>query len=224
MLRPTYTRFLFNPLMASVNRASSLPDSNLPVAAACGGLLEHRKVPLGNAAQRPLEWQPPANKQQHFGDQPPTAALLPNLSETHGVSGMYCLSIYAPAAAKKAMMPRKVVSAVWFELWKEGGILHVEAASLAVKPLQLPVFVSDGWGFPSRAAILQMWQQRGCDRWAAFKNYLLVAPVAPEPILQGNRYEKAVCSMQARQQRQQLDMRLEWPRDYSHWLFLVHKR
>jgi len=172
MLRPTYTRFLFNPLMASVNRAPRMPDCNLPVAAAWGGHLEHRKIPAGSAAQRPLERLPQANGQRQLGDQPSKAALLPQLSEINGVSGMYCLSIYTPSAAKKAMMPRKVATAVWFELWKEEGFLHVQAASPAENLLQLAVFVSDGWGFPSRSAILQMWQRRGCDRWAAFKNYL----------------------------------------------------
>jgi len=224
MLRPTYARFLFNPLMVSVNRAPSLPDGNLPVAAAWGGHLEHRKTPLGSTAKRPLERQSQANRQRQLGDQPPTTALLPQLREVTGVSGMFCLSIYAPSVAKKAMMPRKGGTAVWFELWKESGFLHVEAASPVMEPLQLPVFISDGWGFPSRSAILKMWQQRGCDRWVTFRNYLLVASNSPVPILKGKGRDQVDCLMQAGQQRQQLDMRLEWPKDHGRWLCLVHKK
>lgn len=224
MLRLTYARFLLNPVKACVDRAPSLPDCNFPVAVAWGCHHEHRKIPSRSKVQRSLEQQPQANRQRQLGYQPSIAALLPQLSEINGVSGMYRLSIYAPLAAKKAMMPAKTVTTLWFELWKEGGFLHVEAASSSVKPLQLPVFVSDGWGFPSRSAILRMWQERDCDRWAAFKNYLLVASSGAVPILQGKGYDKASCAMQARQQRQQLDMRLEWPRGHGRWLFLVHKK
>lgn len=101
------------------------------------------------------------------------AAALPLLSEPSGYQ------LFAPPAAEeRARDPRFATArAVEFELWLEGGYLHVLAASMPFAQA-LPVHASDLHGL-ELSSLLRAWQENRVERWSAFEGYMLDAIRAP---------------------------------------------
>lgn len=83
--------------------------------------------------------------------------------------------IYSPAALEKAPVePRRGSGAVRFQMWKINGYLHVQAACMPC-PLVLPVFTSDGIGYPALSSVLRAWKDAGNTRWQLFRHYMAAA-------------------------------------------------
>jgi len=59
-------------------------------------------------------------------------------------------------------------------MWKRQGYLYMHAASMP-EALVLPVFMSDGCGYPALSTVLQTWKQRGARRWQQFEEYMLAS-------------------------------------------------
>lgn len=82
---------------------------------------------------------------------------------------------YSPANLLEGLIPTDgLAGSAEFQLWKKDGFLHVKAVSMDFT-LALPVFVSDGRGYPSLSAILKLWQACRSERWAALKQYLITS-------------------------------------------------
>ncbi|CAK0810493.1 unnamed protein product [Prorocentrum cordatum] len=107
------------------------------------------------------------------------AAGWPRAPAPPALSGPGECRLFAPAAAKeRARDPRfATAKAVEFEMWLEGGYLHVLAASLPFAQA-LPVHASDLRG-PELPSLLRAWQEARAERWAAFERYMLDAVLAP---------------------------------------------
>jgi hypothetical protein len=96
-------------------------------------------------------------------------AASPVLSEP----GRYHL-FAPPVAEERARDPRcATTEAVEFQMWLEGGYLHVRAASLPFVQA-LPVHSSDLHG-PGLSSLLRAWQEARAERWSAFEGYMLDA-------------------------------------------------
>jgi len=83
--------------------------------------------------------------------------------------------IYSPPALDKGpVLPRRSVGEARFEMWKVGGFLHVQAAG-AAEALVLPVYTSDGIGYPALSSVLRAWMEAGNERWQLFHRYMQAA-------------------------------------------------
>lgn len=83
--------------------------------------------------------------------------------------------LYPPAAIEKAPPEsRRGSVTAKFRLWKKQGFLHCQALG-ADRPLVLPVFMSDGCGYPALSTVLRAWLESGSARWDVFLNYLAAA-------------------------------------------------
>jgi len=83
--------------------------------------------------------------------------------------------LYAPAAVERAPIePQKRSIESRFRLWRDQGYLHCHAFSMT-QPLVLPVFTSDGCGYPNLSTVLRALKDGKSVRWGIFKRYLALA-------------------------------------------------
>lgn len=80
--------------------------------------------------------------------------------------------VYGPGALEQAPVePRSQVVSVKFRLWKQQGYVYCQTDSMDYC-LKLPVFKSDGCGYPALSFVLRSWMERDNERWGSLKDYL----------------------------------------------------
>jgi len=99
-----------------------------------------------------------------------------------------------------------------FRLWKQQGYLHCHGAGMDC-PLALPVFMSDGCGYPALSFVLRAWVERDNERWHMLKQYLAASAT-------GSQLELAALKPLALDSDEKLDTRFNTD-CLGEWVFVL---
>lgn len=126
--------------------------------------------------------------------------------------------IYSPAALDKAPVePRRRAGVVRFQMWKVDGLLHVHGACAATT-LVLPVYTSDGVGYPALSSVLRTWKDARNKRWGLFRQYMAFALEFADGSLQASEAEFP--NFQMSDEGKRLDKRFGQARCQKDWLYI----
>jgi len=128
--------------------------------------------------------------------------------------------IYSPPALDKApLKPMRHVRMVRFHLWKVDGFLYAQASCMP-DVLALPVYASDGIGYPALSSVLRSWMEVGNERWQLFHSYMSCASESGGSSVSDGGCQELHFAGKVPAAGKKLDTRFGQPRCTKDWLYI----